>query len=120
MLCSSRVKLSIGRWLFSAGAIVAMAAQLAVAFSQLAEGREGRETASHVEAGGTATHYAHNEATCATCQARTLHGLAIRPSAPLLPVAIHAIASVTAAERIVTAELLSHNNPRAPPLPSRI
>ena len=115
MLCSSRVKLSIGRWLFSAGAIVAMAAQLAVAFSQLAEGREGRSTASHVEASGTATHYAHNEATCATCQARLLQGLAERAPAPLVRDAVHATAVASAIDRLANADLNFHNTARAPP-----
>src|SRR5437868_1851471 len=115
MLRSSRVKLFLGRWLFSAGTIVAMAAQLAVAFSQLAEGREGRSAASHVEASGTASHFAHNEATCATCQARSLQGLAERAPAPLVRDALNATAVAIAFDRLTTADLLAPNTARAPP-----
>src|SRR5207244_12310920 len=113
MLRSSRMKLSLGRWIASIGAVVAMAAQLTVAFSQLTEGREGRSAASHVETSGTARHFGHNEATCATCQARSLQGLAERARAPLVRDALSAIAVATASDRRTNADVLSHNT-RAP------
>ena len=115
MLRSSRVRLSLGRWVASIGAVVAMAAQLTVAFSQLAEGREGRSAASHVETSGTARHFGHNEATCATCQARSLQGLAERAPAPLVRDALSATAVATAIDRLTNADVLSHNTARAPP-----
>lgn len=56
-------------------AVVAVVAQAAVVLSAIAEGRDGIGAAAHVEATGrSATHYAHDEATCSACQARSLHG----------------------------------------------
>ena len=66
-------------WLFSVIAILATAAQLVVALVPLAEGRVARTLSAHVEAGGTRIHVAHNEATCASCQARSIHGTTSRP-----------------------------------------
>lgn len=94
---------------------MAVAAQLSIALAPLAEAREGRSTAAHVEVGGTATHYAHNDATCATCQARSLQGMAARPPAPLLIRVVLATAFVAAPYRLAAADLLTHNSPRAPP-----
>jgi hypothetical protein len=70
-------------WLSSVIALLAMAAQLVVAIAPLAEGRDGR-MASHVESSGVPGHYTHNEATCAACQARSIHGATSRQSIPLL------------------------------------
>jgi hypothetical protein len=115
MLAPSRLKYRLARWLLSIGAVVAGAAQLSVALAPLGEAREGRSTAAHVEVGGTATHYAHNDATCATCQARSLQGMAARTPATLLDRAILAMAYGVAPERFAAADLSSHNGPRAPP-----
>ena len=111
------MKLSLGRWIASIGAVVAMAAQLTVAFSQLTEGREGRSAASHVETSGTARHFGHNEATCATCQARSLQGLAERAPAPLVRDALSATAVATAIDRLPNADVWkpTGNAPNAKP-----
>ena len=94
---------------------MAIAAQLSVALAPLGEAREGRSMAAHVEVGGTATHYAHNDATCATCQARSLQGMAARaPAAPLNRPVI-AVAFSAAPDHLAAADLLSHNGSRAPP-----
>src|SRR5947209_3636176 len=74
----------VRRWLFSILALVATVAQLTVALSPLVE-RE-RSMASHVESGSAAGHYAHNDATCPSCQARSIHGTAPRPEVPRVAV----------------------------------
>ena len=107
---------SLVRWLSSFGAVVAFAAQLTVALSPLGEARYGRSFAAHVEAGGTATHYAHNEASCGVCQARLLQGFAQRAADRFLSVAGPAAPIVATVESVVTADALSPSQPRAPPV----
>jgi len=101
-------------WLFAFFAIIATAAQLTVALSPLIEAREGRGTV-HVESGGNKSHIAHDDATCAACQARSIHGTAPRMSAPLVESEAHAIVAAAAVDRIDSAEFRSPTNPRAPP-----
>ena len=55
-------------------AVFAMAVQFVVALAPLAEGRDGRSMSAHVESSGTRGHYTHDDATCASCQARSIHG----------------------------------------------
>lgn len=106
---------SFSRWLASFGAAVAIVAQLAVALAPLGETRNGASTAAHVEAGGTATHYAHNDATCAVCQARLLRDFTPRiPDGPISTVA-HTRPCVAASECVVVADAVSPGAPRAPP-----
>lgn len=95
-------------------AFLALIAQVAVALSPLVEGRRP-EMASHVEAGGVKLHYAHNEATCASCQARSIHGTPRAPS--VAPPVVTDVAMTVAMARIVVdgAERFSPDNPRAPP-----
>jgi hypothetical protein len=102
-------------WLLSVIALLAMAAQLVVAVAPLAEGRDGR-MASHVESTGVAGHYTHNEATCAACQARSIHGTTTRQSVPLLSDALAPTRFVGRAERVVESTLRPNDNPRAPPM----
>lgn len=69
--------------------MLAFVAQLAVLGAGLAEGRGGVGYEAHFDRGGTSAHYVHNEALCAACQARSVHGVARIPqhapaaSAPL-------------------------------------
>ncbi len=100
--------------LFGLVALLATVAQLVVAISPLAEGRDGR-MASHVEATGAQGHYTHNDATCAACQARSIHGTTSRQSVPLLANDLAPSKVVRAAERVVEAALRPTDNPRAPP-----
>ncbi|HSQ29943.1 MAG TPA: hypothetical protein VLN49_08845 [Gemmatimonadaceae bacterium] len=102
------------RLLVTVLALLAMAAQLAVALSPLAEGRE-RDWGSHVEADGARQHYAHSEATCAACQARSIHGTTGRPSAP--PVRVRHVALGPSQRSIdaVSSDRFPQDNPRAPP-----
>ena len=106
---------ALSRWLFAAGVALALVSQVAVAFSPLIEAREGSSTASHVEQSGTSSHYAHNDATCITCQARTLTG----PTAghePLPAPARVASAPIARSFAPAIASDVSHpKNPRAPP-----
>jgi len=115
MFASSRLGYPLSRWLTSIGAIVAIVAQLSVAFAPLVEAREGASTAAHVEFGGTSTHYAHNDATCAVCQGRLLQGLAPRPAAQTPTGTLSAMPLTEASDRFRSPELLSRHNPRAPP-----
>jgi hypothetical protein len=95
-------------------ALIAMVAQLVVAVAPLAEGRDGR-MASHVEATGAQSHYTHNDATCAACQARSIHGTTTRQSVPLLADELTPSQIARAAERIVEGSSHRTDNPRAPP-----
>lgn len=97
-------------------AVLAAVAQVAVACSALAEGRDGMGAAPHVEAtGGAVIHYAHNEATCAACQARTLHGTA--PSMPAMAPSLAARAGAIGTARVdaPAGPELPDNPARAPP-----
>ena len=102
-------------WLHGIIALLAMAAQLVVAVAPLAEGRDGR-MASHVEASGSNSHYTHSDATCAACQARSIHGTASRPSVKLLTDTSAPGRLVRGAERVVEATVHPKDNPRAPPV----
>jgi hypothetical protein len=101
-------------WLFVVIAFLATTAQLAVAFSPLVEGREGRAF-SHVESGGARGHVSHDDATCAACQARSIHGTAPRPSTPLIETEQHSTVALATVERIDSADVRTPTNPRAPP-----
>ena len=102
-------------WLSGVLALIATVAQLVVAIAPLAEGRDGR-MASHVESKGVPGHYTHNDATCAACQARSIHGTISRHSIPLLIDALAPIKLVRGAERIVEASVHPTDNSRAPPV----
>lgn len=105
---------NVRHWLSGFFAILAITAQLVVALAPLAEGRDGR-MASHVEASGSASHYTHSEASCAACQARSIHGTTSRPATPEVRTAIVASAVSTADARMASAGIHPHASPRAPP-----
>jgi hypothetical protein len=102
-------------WLFGVIALLAMAAQLVVAMAPLAEGRD-RSMASHVESTGAKGHYTHNDATCAACQARSIHGTTSRQSVEPLTDVLVPTRLVRGAERVVETSLHPKDNPRAPPV----
>lgn len=81
-----------------AAAILAMVAQLALVIAGIGEGRTGVGYASHIDPSGTSTHYAHDEAVCAACQARSLHGVARLPHPPLVLAPRSELAPITAPE----------------------
>lgn len=101
-------------WLFGIIFVIAMTAQIVVALSPLAEGRD-RRLVSHVESSGAKGHYAHNDATCASCQARSIHGTTSRPNDALSFAALTPAQLAAAAERFVESSLRLTDNPRAPP-----
>ena len=101
-------------WLLTVLAFVAITAQLVVAFAPLMEGRDQR-LASHVEAPGSTTHVNHNDATCAACQARSIHGTTTRRVASLLTVAIAPSAGAGRLVWVASADRYLQDNPRAPP-----
>jgi hypothetical protein len=105
---------TVRHWFSAVFAVLAIAAQLVVAVAPLAEGRDGR-MASHVEAGGAASHYTHSEASCAACQARSIHGTTSRPAAPVIRAAIVATAVADFTHRVVSGDFHLQANPRAPP-----
>jgi hypothetical protein len=102
------------RLIFTVLAFIAMAAQLAVALSPLAEGRE-RSWGSHVEAAGLRQHFAHSEATCAACQARSIHGAAGRTRPPVVQVRHVALVPAQRNLEVVSTDRYPQDNPRAPP-----
>ena len=91
-----------------------MATQVVLAAVPLLEGRDGR-LASHVESGGAKGHVSHNDATCAACQARSIHGTTPRPEPPTLEEGLLASTVVAAVARVVSVEPHPKDNPRAPP-----
>jgi hypothetical protein len=101
-------------WLLSVIAMLAMASQFVLAIAPLAEGREDR-MASHVEAGGAQTHFAHTDGNCVSCQARSIHGTATRPASSFFEGEIHAAAIASVVDRTISIDLYSVPNPRAPP-----
>jgi hypothetical protein len=103
------------RWLYAIGVAAAFVSQMAVAFSPLVEAREGPGYAAHVERGGTSSHYAHNDATCITCQARTLTGLTARPETEPTPNSVTATPIARTIAAAIAADVANPKNPRAPP-----
>ena len=101
-------------WLFTVFACLAVAAQTVVAMAPLAEGRDSR-MASHIESSGNRTHYLHNDATCAACQARSIHGTTSHASVAILAAALAPSAIITPVDRAVSSHLHLQQNPRAPP-----
>ena len=100
--------------MFAVIAFLATAAQLAVALAPLAEGREGRATV-HIESRSTPRHYQHSDATCAACQARSIHGTTSRASAPPVVNQPHQVVATATVSRVESADVRSPANPRAPP-----
>jgi hypothetical protein len=66
------------RWLQTFIALLALASQLTLALASLAEVNGGRALASHVESTTPRHAQSHNEANCAACQARAVHGTVAR------------------------------------------
>lgn len=110
----SRPRLRRQHWFFSVIAMLAMASQLVLAIAPLAEGREDR-MASHVEAGGTQTHYAHSDGNCVSCQARSIHGTTSRTSSATFEGETTSAAITPLVDRIYSVDVYSQANPRAPP-----
>src|SRR5262244_2334714 len=90
-------------------AFLALIAQVTVALSPLAEGRRPG-MASHVESGGVKLHYAHDEATCASCQARSIHGTPRVAAVPLPPSTEVSADVSTTLVRVETADRFSQDN----------
>ena len=101
-------------WFFSVIAMLAIASQLVLAIAPLAEGREDR-MASHVEAGGTQTHYAHSDGNCVSCQARSIHGTTTRTTPSTFEGEARSSSVILLVERESSADVHSQTKPRAPP-----
>jgi hypothetical protein len=110
----SRPKQRKRHWLFAVFAFLAITAQLVVAIAPLTEGRDAR-MASHVESSGSRTHFLHDDATCAACQARSIQGTTSRPVVPIVIVALSPNDIVRAADHDGSPGLHLQQNPRAPP-----
>lgn len=106
------------RWLFAAGAALAMVSQAAVTLTALADGRDERSAASHVERDGTSAHYAHNDATCVICQARSLTGLAERSPEDARSRVAPRTPPGRGASRVASSGSPHPKHPRAPPVPA--
>jgi len=94
--------------------MLAVASQFVLAIAPLAEGREDR-MASHIEAGGTQTHYAHSDANCVSCQARSIHGTTARAATSTFVGAVTSTSITPLVDRVSSAGVHSQSNPRAPP-----
>jgi len=101
-------------WLFALIALLATTAQIALAFAPLAEAREGQLVA-HVEADGARGHFSHDDATCAACQARSIHGTAPRDETPAVDGTDQVSLVVSPARRVASAGVHALAHPRAPP-----
>jgi hypothetical protein len=98
-----------------AAAVLALLAQLTLALAGFAEGRAGVGFRAHFDAGGTSTHYVHDEAVCAACQARSLHGVVKRsPPAGVVILPSQRVATVRP-ESHQDSGHSRHNFSRAPP-----
>jgi hypothetical protein len=95
--------------------MLAFVAQLALIVAGLGEGRAGVGWDPHVDPGGTSTHYAHDEAVCAACQARSLHGAARLPHPPAVIVQPREAASIAVPKSYRAADPKSKDLSRAPP-----
>ena len=98
-----------------AAAILALVAQLAILVACLGEGRSGVGYGPHIDPAGTAKHYVHNEAVCAACQARSLHGVARLPHAPTIATDPRQTAPVDRLQSFLGSTVDRHNLSRAPP-----
>lgn len=114
MLRASQTPQRQRHWLLTVLAFVAITAQLVVAFAPLTEGREPR-LASHIEAPGNPTHVNHNDATCAACQARSIHGTTARRAIQIDRVAIAPVVGTGHLVWVASADRYLQDNPRAPP-----
>ncbi|MEO9034299.1 MAG: hypothetical protein ABI442_02250 [Gemmatimonadaceae bacterium] len=86
-----------------------------MAIAPLAEGRQGKSMSAHVESGTTKGHYAHNEATCVSCQARSMHGATAKPDVGFAHDGQVATAIIVSVDRAISASVSPQTNPRAPP-----
>jgi hypothetical protein len=98
-----------------AAAILALVAQLALLVACLGEGRNGVGYGSHIDPAGTAKHYVHNEAMCASCQARSLHGVARLPHAPTIAAGPRQSAPIDRLQSFIGSTVDAHIHSRAPP-----
>jgi hypothetical protein len=98
--------------------MLAFLAQLTLVVAGVGEGRAGLGYAAHIDPGGTSTHYAHDEAVCAACQARSLHGVVRLPHPPTVAAGPRETAPVTRLESYRGSNVDSQNCSRAPPFVS--
>ena len=110
----ARTRFRRQHWLLSILGMLAMASQLVLAVAPLAEGREDR-MASHIEADGTQTHYAHSDGNCISCQARSIHGTTVRAASSSFEGEVGSSATTAFVGHISPAAVHSQSNPRAPP-----
>ena len=97
-------------------AALGFVAQGTLVLAAIAEGREGIGAAAHVEQSGTRAHYAHEPATCAACQARSIHSTTATPFAPNLGATPYSSAPRIGVEQAPFTETFPDHNPRAPPV----
>jgi len=96
-------------------AILALVAQLALAIAGLGEGQTGVGSVAHFDPGGTSAHYVHNEAVCAACQARSLHGDARLPHPQVVAAPPRQSAPVDRLESVNESAVHQQHLSRAPP-----
>lgn len=114
----SPARARVARWLHTVAVVLALVSQLGLTLASLDDGRRGRSWASHVDAGGTSQHYAHDDATCVSCQVQSLYGAASRAAPPELPDAARPQAPAALVARPPARSFTPHASPRAPPVVS--
>lgn len=93
-----------------------LVAQFALAIAGWSEGRAGVGYASHFDPGGTSSHYVHDEAVCAACQARSLHGVVRLPHPPTVATLPRLSAPIDRLESYIDSTVDRQNLSRAPPI----
>jgi hypothetical protein len=89
--------------------------QLVVAVSPIIDGRLGRGAGPHVESSGLNRHYTHEEATCPTCTAQSIHAPLVSPPALPRPAAVGHIAPAPWCVSACSTDVPSGYLSRAPP-----
>lgn len=103
------------QWLSTTAAIVCLVAQVALVLGPIGEARWGGNFRAHVEAAGAASHYAHNEASCAVCQARTTPATVGNATEPLTDVASRSVPLAAYGDTYVALGSGAYTLSRAPP-----
>lgn len=103
-------------WIGKLGRTLALLAQIVVLVAPIAEARETRELAAHVEAPRTVPHPGHHPESCPACVLQSVFGQPIARQQFDSPVS-HVASSVPfAAERSLAAWSSRSNSTRAPPV----
>ena len=91
-------------------------AQLCMGVAAVSEGRYGADARSHVEAAGTSTHHAHDEANCAACASRALLSFPGRAGSTIVEVSYASALVLFHLDLRSEVSARADARPRAPPI----